>query len=247
MGIASRREIERWVEQGRIKINGKVARLGATIGSNDKVSVDGRLQTIKPLARSIPRVLVYHKPEGQICSRATDETRPSVFASLPEIAGGRWVSVGRLDLNTSGLLLFTDDGDLANKLMHPSSNIEREYAVRVHGPVHEKAIQALLEGVKVEGKSAKFDRMRETESGDGRNQWFRVVLREGRYREVRNMWKATGYEVNRLKRVRYGTVKLPRDLKIGQHKMMAPLQLSKLLGSIGMGHIATRERDLKRR
>ena len=233
-GHGSRRQAERWIDEGRVTLNGKCAKLGQSATHTDSIQLDGKPVVITQASGYGARVLVYHKPEGEICTRAANEKRPTVFDNLPGLPSGRWISVGRLDLNTSGLLLFTDDGNLANRLMHPSSEIEREYAARVLGPVKSGAIEALVKGVKIDGKPAAFERVEKIQSSEGRNQWFRVVIKEGRYREVRKLWEAVGYTVNRLKRVRYGAIKLPRDLRAGKYKMMPPRQRDKVITMAGM-------------
>ena len=233
-GHGSRRQAERWIEEGRVMLNGKRAKLGQSATHTDSIQLDGKPVVMAQASRYGARVLVYHKPEGEICTRAANEKRATVFDNLPGLPSGRWISVGRLDLNTSGLLLFTDDGNLANRLMHPSSEIEREYAARVLGPVKSGAIEALVKGVKIDGKSAAFERVEKIQSSEGRNQWFRVVIKEGRYREVRKLWEAVGYTVNRLKRVRYGAIKLPRDLRVGKYTMMPPRQRDKVILMAGM-------------
>ena len=214
-GLGSRREIEGWITAGRVSINGKPAKLGDRLGPADRVSVDGR--PVKALERSGEtrrRIILYHKPEGELTTRKDPEGRPTVFEALPRLRGSRWVSVGRLDTNTSGLLIFTNDGALANKLMHPSSEIEREYAVRVLGKVSDEQIALLQRGVKLEDGMAKFDEIREA-GGEGANHWYHVTLKEGRNREVRRLWEAVGLTVSRLIRVRFGELALPRDLPRG--------------------------------
>lgn len=233
-GLGSRRQAERWIEEGRVKLNGKRAKLGQSATKRDLIQFDGKSVTMAETLPSDARVLLYHKPEGEICTRAPGEKRPTVFDNLPVLVSSRWISVGRLDLNTSGVLLFTNCGDLANRLMHPSSEIEREYAVRLLGPMKKGAIDALLNGVTIDGKSAAFDRVEEIQGSEGCNQWFRVVIREGRYREVRKLWEAVGYTVNRLKRIRYGDIKLPRSLRAGKFNAMPPRQRDKVLGMAGM-------------
>jgi 23S rRNA pseudouridine2605 synthase len=213
-GVGSRREMERWITAGRITVNGKVATLGDRIEQEDKISVDN-----KALQRSVEkkrrRVLLYNKPEGEICSRNDPEGRKSVFERLPRLHGERWISVGRLDYNTSGLLLFTNDGELANHLMHPSSVIEREYLCRVMGDVKPENIQAMKEGVMLDDGVAKFTDIVES-GGEGINRWFYVVVMEGRNREVRRLWESQELTVSRLKRVRYGDVFIPSDVRAGQ-------------------------------
>ena len=228
-GLGSRREIERWIGAGRIKVNGRPATLGIRVSQEDRIQVDGKSVTVRGSGTAEPTVILYNKPEGEVCTRSSQEKRPTVYRNLPVIKYGRWVSVGRLDLNTSGLLLFTDDGDLANTLMHPSAGLEREYMVRVRGPVDDDRIRRLLTGIPLDGREARFDRLSRSGRSDGQNQWFSVVIREGRYREVRRLWEAVGCQVSRLKRIRYGSVRLPRSLKQGGHAKLAPAQLQKLL------------------
>jgi len=213
LGIGSRREIEEWVIAGRISVNGLPAALGQKIGPGDRVKYNGKLIPLKFAART-PRVLIYHKPEGEIVSRDDPEGRPSVFARLPLLRKGRWIAVGRLDFNTSGLLLFTNDGTLANRLMHPRYELEREYAVRVLGKLTDEQIESLTTGIELEDGLARFGVLRD-EGGEGANHWYRVTLSEGRNREVRRMFEAVGLTVSRLMRVRYGPVSLPSKLKRG--------------------------------
>lgn len=212
-GLGSRREIEGWIASGRVTVNGAPAQLGQRVASLDGVAVDGKPLRRTALAGGIPRVIVYNKPEGEICSRKDPEGRPSVFEQFPRLRDGRWVLVGRLDLNTAGLLLATDHGELANRLMHPGFGIEREYLVRVNGDVDEGSLARLRRGVQLDDGMAAFDDVTER-GGSGRNRWFSVVLREGRNREVRRLWEAEGHTVSRLKRVRFGPVSLgPRDVR----------------------------------
>ncbi len=236
-GLGSRREIETWIESGRITVNGKRAKLGDRASAHDRILLDGNLVALNSAATEQIRALMYHKPEGEICTRSDPKGRPTVFEKLPAIPNGRWVSVGRLDLNTSGLLLFTNNGELANKLMHPSTGLEREYLVRIRGAASDETIAKLTgEGVMIDGRKAKFDSVLPADMAEqGTNHWYRVVIREGRYREVRRMWDAVGHTVSRLKRIRYGTVKLTRDVKQGQSTKLAPKQLEKLVRSVGLG------------
>lgn len=227
-GVASRREIEEWVVAGRISVNGLPASLGQKIGPGDRVKVNGKLIPLRFTQRS-PRVLIYHKPEGEIVSRDDPEGRPTVFERLPLLRKGRWLAVGRLDFNTSGLLLFTNDGDLANKLMHPRYELEREYAVRILGELTEEQAQSLTEGIQLEDGPAKFNLLRD-EGGDGANHWYRVTISEGRNREVRRMFEAVGLTVSRLMRVRYGSVELPARLKRGMWMEMPEPEACALAG-----------------
>ena len=212
-GLGSRREMERWIEAGRAVVNGKVASLGDRVGARDRVAVDGRELDI-PAAQEA-RCILYHKPPGEVCSRNDPEGRRTVFGRLPNLKTGRWISIGRLDFNTSGLLLFTTDGELANALMHPSSNIEREYMVRVMGDVQDEMLQRMQEGVMLEDGVARFTDIQQVGKG-GINRWYCVVLMEGRNREVRRLWESQGLTVSRLKRVRYGDVFIPSKVKQGQ-------------------------------
>ena len=213
-GLGSRREMERWIEQGRVKLNGETAKLGERAGHRDEILVDGK--KIEHGASQARRVLVYNKPEGEVCTRNDPEGRPTVFDNLPKLKGERWIAVGRLDINTSGLLLFTTDGELANKLMHPSTNtVDREYAVRVAGEVTDEIIAELKKGVVLEDGMAKFTDVQFFD-GDGFNQWYHVCIMEGRNREVRRLWESQGMKVSRLKRVRYGCVFLPKKVSAGK-------------------------------
>jgi len=204
------------LQQGRITVDGKIAQPGDQISGREKIALDGKLIRIVNL-ESRPRVLMYHKPIGQVCTRADPEGRPDVFQNLPKLSQGRWVSIGRLDINTSGLILFTSEGELANRLMHPSYEIEREYAVRVHGAVSTDMLDQLGSGVRLDDGMAKFDQIIDS-GGTGTNHWYHVVLKEGRNREVRRLWESVGVEVSRLVRVRYDNFNLPKWLKPGKYR-----------------------------
>ena len=213
LGLGSRRKMERWIEEGRVTVDGSVATLGDRVHAGQALRLDG-----KPLEVDVAeqvRVLLYHKPVREVCSRDDPEGRKTVFERLPKLKSGRWISVGRLDFNTSGVLLFTTDGALANALMHPSNAIEREYLVRVMGRVDEPMLERLKDGVELDDGPARFSDIQEG-GGDGINRFFYVVLMEGRNREVRRLWESQGTTVSRLKRVRYGEVFLPSKLKKGQ-------------------------------
>lgn len=214
-GIGSRREMEEWIAAGRISVNGVTAQVGQSIVPTDKVKIGGRLVNVRFTTTKTPRVVIYHKPEGEIVSRDDPDGRPSVFSALPRIRSGRWIAVGRLDFNTSGLLIFTTSGELANKLMHPSSELVRDYAVRVLGVLSMEAQQDLLSGIQLEDGLASFNSLQEA-GGEGANHWYRVTLNEGRNREVRRMFEAVGCTVSRLIRVRYGPISLPPQLKRGR-------------------------------
>lgn len=215
VGLGSRRAMEEWIDAGRVSVNGQLATLGDRIDEGDELRVDGRVVAFSTEEESVRRVILYYKPEGEVCTRTDPSGRPTVFDALPKLQDQRWVAIGRLDINSQGLLLFTTDGDLANRMMHPSSNIEREYAVRVHGQVGEENLEALRTGVMLVDGEAKFDEISD-QGGEGTNHWYHVVLREGRKREVRRMWETQGVQVSRLIRVRYGDVLLPRSLKAGR-------------------------------
>lgn len=215
-GLGSRREIEQWIAAGRVLVNGRRAELGARISITDHVTVDGRRVELQQTMPAVTRVLAYYKPAGEICTRSDPEGRTSVFDRLPRLRRGQWIGIGRLDYNTAGLLLFTSDGDLAHGLMHPSSEIEREYAVRVLGRASAAQIGKLSSGVVLDDGRARFAAIAEA-GGEGANHWYHVVLTEGRKREVRRLWEAVGLKVSRLMRIRYGSCRLPRDRKPGEY------------------------------
>ena len=210
-GLGSRRELEVWISEGRVRVNGQVAKLGDRVTPADRIRIDGQDVRRRPRREPEGQVIAYHKPEGELVTRRDPEGRPTVFRRLPRPKDGRWIAVGRLDINTSGLILFTTDGELANRLMHPSRQLEREYAVRILGRVPEGAIERLLTGVELEDGLARLESVSER-GGSGANAWYHVVLREGRNREVRRLWEAVGCQVSRLIRVRYGNVELGRRL-----------------------------------
>ncbi len=213
-GKGSRREMETVISAGRVSVDGKVAYLGDRVEGSEQIRIDGHLVTLANKDEDLCRVLMYNKPEGEMCTRKDPEGRPTVFDRLPKLDGGRWIAVGRLDINTSGMLLFTTDGELANRLMHPSQKVEREYAVRVFGEVDEAMLQRLRAGVKLEDGPARFQKIT-YRGGEGRNHWFHVVLSEGRNREVRRLWESQDVQVSRLIRVRYGDLDLKRQLPLG--------------------------------
>jgi len=218
LGLGSRREIERWISEGRIKVDDEVATLGDRITAKARVKVDGRPVKMDG-AEKATRVLLYNKPEGEVCSASDPEGRKTVFDRLPKLQGERWIVVGRLDINTTGLLLFTTDGELANKLMHPSSEIDREYLVRVLGTADGRVLENLKTGVELEDGPAQFTDVVDG-GGEGVNHWYYVCLKEGRNREVRRLWESQGLQVNRLKRVRFGPVFMPSRLKAGQYEFI---------------------------
>jgi 23S rRNA pseudouridine2605 synthase len=229
-GVGSRRQIESWVKEGRITVDGKPAEIGQLITREQRFTLNGKPLRLKQ--KSPTRVLILNKPEGTICSRDDPGHNKTVFKLLPRTKHDRWVLVGRLDINTSGLLLVTNNGELANRLMHPSFEIEREYAVRVLGEASPEQLQQLLEGIELEDGSASFLSISEAE-GAGSNRWYQVVLKEGRNREVRRMWEAVGLKVSRLIRIRYGMIVLPRLLR-GQYKELPEKQVTALMQSVGM-------------
>ncbi|KGD78202.1 23S rRNA pseudouridine(2605) synthase RluB [Pantoea vagans] len=215
-GHGSRREIESMIAASRVSVDGKIATLGDRVESSKslKIRIDGHLVSIAESATEVCRVLAYYKPEGELCTRSDPEGRPTVFDRLPRLRGSRWIAVGRLDVNTCGLMLFTTDGELANRLMHPSREVEREYAVRVFGQVDDDKIRQLSKGVQLEDGPAAFKTLK-FGGGEGINQWYNVTLTEGRNREVRRLWEAVGVQVSRLMRVRYGDITLPKGLPRG--------------------------------
>jgi 23S rRNA pseudouridine2605 synthase len=230
-GYGSRRWAERLIEQGRISINNQEAKLGDKAIITDRVAIDGRLIDLGRYSEEETKVLILNKQAGVICSNKDEEGRQSVFEFLPD--NTRWVMVGRLDLNTSGLLLFTNNGDLANKLMHPSSEIDREYAVRVLGKVEDEHINKLTNGIELEDGFAKFHRVT-LGGGEGANRWYHVVVREGRKREVRRLWEALDFKVSRLIRTRFSDIRLPDKLRANQSEYLKPKQVQALLKSVDL-------------
>ena len=226
-GIGSRRGIESLIKQRKVKVNGKLATLGQLVSEHDIFEVEGRTVRLSKKDPSKKRILMYNKKVGEISSRNDPDHKKTIFDSLPKLKSGRWVSVGRLDINTSGLILFTNDGSLANQLMHPSSNIEREYIARVHGQVTDQILNNLMKGVKLEDGFAKFTDVQGGRKGNT-NQWFAMVIMEGRTREVRRLWESQGLEISRLKRVRYGSLFLPASLKKGAFKELSKSEISAL-------------------
>ncbi|MBL4827340.1 MAG: pseudouridine synthase [Spongiibacteraceae bacterium] len=231
-GLGSRREMEKVIAAGRVTVNGAKASLGDRVQVQDKIYLDGKLVTLAE-QQVAGRVLIYNKPEGEICSRSDPKGRPTVFDKLPRLSRGRWISVGRLDFNTSGLLLFTTDGSLANTLMHPSSAIDREYLCRILGVVDEALLQRLHEGVMLDDGVARFTDIVDG-GGEGANHWYYVAIMEGRKREVRRLWESQEVQVSRLKRVRFGSVFLPSKLRQGQWEEMDTKEVSDLYRSVGL-------------
>lgn len=232
-GIASRREIERWIADNRITIDGKQATLGVRVTGHEKIRLDGKLLSLKTSYETKSKVLVYNKPDGEICSKEDPDGRTSVFANLPSLRQGRWIMIGRLDINTSGLLLFTNDGELAHRLMHPSYEIEREYAVRVKGDVDKPMLARLRNGVELDDGIAKFDSITDA-GGEGLNHWYHVTLKEGRNREVRRLWESQNITVSRLIRIRYAHISLPRTIKRGRWEYLDNEAVKQLKQSVKM-------------
>jgi len=226
-GYGSRREIEGWIERGEVKLNGKKASLGDRYKPGDQLKVKNKLVPESRLKAKHSRVIMYHKPVGEVTTRSDPEGRSTVFDNLPKLGSARWIAVGRLDINTSGLLLFTTDGELANQLMHPSTEIEREYAVRVLGDVSDEALKNMTTGVELEDGTAKFDSIAD-QGGQGANHWYHVVLKEGRNREVRRLWESQGITVSRLMRIRYGNISIPRQVRPGKHQDLRDFEIKAL-------------------
>ncbi|ORU94086.1 MAG: 23S rRNA pseudouridylate synthase B [Cycloclasticus sp. symbiont of Bathymodiolus heckerae] len=231
-GVGSRRQVEKWIADGSIDVNGAQAKLGDKITTRDIVKLRGRPVKLAGKLQVDTQVLIYHKPAGEIVSKRDPEGRPSVFKRLPRLKTGRWIAVGRLDLNTQGLLMFTNDGDLANKLMHPSQQVDREYAVRVMGVVTSEMVERLVKGVELEDGKARFEDVHES-GGAGINRWFHVVVAEGRNRVVRRLWESQNCKVSRLIRVRYGTVFLPPGLPTGHHQFLDKKEVQALKSLTG--------------
>lgn len=228
-GLGSRRQIERLITEQCIVVNGVIATLGCKVYPQDEIHVCGKLIKLQDSAQPTKtRILLYHKPLGEVCSRKDPEARPTVFDNLPQLTASRWVAIGRLDLNTSGLLLFTNNGEVANKLMHPRANIQRKYTVRIFGSVTATMLKNLKLGVMLEDGMAKFDSIEDI-GGKGINHWYHVTLHEGRNREVRRLWQSQGLQVNRIIRIQFGTIKLSDELKIGCFRECSDNEIKQLL------------------
>lgn len=236
-GVGSRREIEGWMEAGRLTVNGNAVSPGQKATVEDQFELDGKRLDVSGAAEVVRRVLIYNKPEGEVTTRKDPEGRPTVFDRLPRLKDHRWISIGRLDINTTGLVLFTTDGELANRLMHPSSQIDREYAVRIFGEVDDAMIERLMQGVLLDDGMAKFTDISPA-GGSGMNRWFHVTLLEGRNREVRRLWESQGVKVSRLKRVRYGSVFLPSRLTLGKWEELDQKAVDSLSRTVGLNALA---------
>ena len=237
-GLGSRRAMETLICDGKVSVNGQMATIGDRVEATDIIRVEGKKINITSEEESGRRIIAYHKPEGEVCTRTDPEGRPTVFEHLPKLHDERWVAVGRLDINTSGLLLFTTDGTMANQLMHPSTQVDREYAVIVLGQVDKDILARLNEGVLLDDGMAKFDSIQDG-GGTGANHWYNVTLKEGRNREVRRLWESQGLTISRLTRIRFGTFVLPRELRTGRWKELSPEevnQLAELVGAVKKSH-----------
>ncbi len=232
LGLASRREIEDWIRNGRITINGQYAKLGDRCQPGDRLTVNGRAIDLDAMQEPT-RVLLYHKPTGEVVTRRDPEGRPVIFTQLPRPSRGRWIAIGRLDINTQGLLLVTNNGELANRMMHPSHEIEREYAVRVLGHIDDRILERLMTAVQLEDGVAQFDSIRNA-GGDGANQWFHVTLREGRNRIVRRLWESQGVVVSRLMRIRVGSIELPPRLRARTFMELPDDLMERMLNDVGL-------------
>jgi 23S rRNA pseudouridine2605 synthase len=227
LGLGSRRKVELWIVEGRIKVDGKVAILGDQIDQQSVVELDGQRITLSESVEQTLQVLLYHKPVGEVCTRSDTHGRAIVYDKLPKLDAGRWIGIGRLDINTTGLLLFTNDGELANQLMHPRNQVVREYMVRVLGRITNEMLTRLQLGVELEDGVAKLKIIKSTQS-EGINQWFHVAVREGRNRIIRRLWESQNVSISRLIRVAYGPIKLPKDLKLGDSKLLTAKQIKLL-------------------
>lgn len=229
-GCGSRRQIEAWIEAGRIKVDGRLARTGQPLEGGERITIDGK--PVRLSRSGAVKTIVYNKPAGEICTRDDPEGRATVFERLPNLRGARWIAVGRLDISTTGLLIFTTDGELANALMHPSSEIERRYSVRVLGEAPAEALERLLSGVELEDGPARFESV-QPGGGQGVNRWYKVTIREGRNREVRRLWEAVGLTVSRLIRTGYGPIDLGPRLQQGKFRDLEESELADVYRAVG--------------
>ena len=232
-GLGSRRGLEKHIDAGRVSVNGKPAKLGCQVKHGDLVDFENTRFRVEEQDSGVGRVIMHNKPEGVLCTRSDPEGRRTVFDHMPKVEKGRWITIGRLDINTTGLLLLTTDGELANAMMHPSSGVDREYACRIHGEVTAEMIERLKKGVQLEDGMAHFSDI-VTSGSSGENRWYHVVLLEGRNREVRRLWEAVGVKVSRLKRVRYGAVFAPSSLKVGRWEELKPRDVRILRQDVGL-------------
>ncbi len=232
-GLGSRRQLETVISAGRVTVDGQVAEIGCKVDGDERIEVDGRLIRLPKNQAFRAKALIYHKPSGEICTRSDPQGRPTVFDHLPRLAQGRWIGIGRLDYQTSGLLLMTNDGELANRMMHPSAALPREYSVRVIGEADAAVLRKLRRGVELEDGLAKFDQI-EFAGGEALNHWYTVVVSEGRNRLVRRLWEAVGFRVSRLIRIRFGPIRLERSLHIGKNRFLTPAELATLYEAVGL-------------
>lgn len=257
-GFGSRRSVEPLIAEGHVKVNGRVATLGDRATIDDRIMVKDRLVKESRLEKQPTKVILYNKPEGRICTRNDEKGRDTIFDQLPRIFNGRWISIGRLDLNTSGLMILTNNGELANRMMHPSYEMEREYTVRVFGEVTDATIKKMIKGITLEDGVARFTRIQKMQQAEeGQNRWYRVTLKQGKYREVRRIWESQGHPVSRLHRVRYGLFTIPKNLRKGKVEELSWKQVNQLLKSVDLkeearpdmrsqqGRIKTSERQAK--
>lgn len=233
-GYGSRRQIEVMIKAGRLRVNGELATLGDRAGRKDEVRLDGRRLNLASRLNVGCRVLAYKKHVDQVVTKRDPEGRPTVFKKLPKLSGGRWLAVGRLDINTSGLLLMTTDGELKRRLEHPSYELEREYAVRVHGHVDDAMLKRLVTGVELDDGMARFEWIGEHEGEGATNRWFNVIVRQGRNRVVRRLWTSQGVTVSRLMRTRFGPVTLPTGIKAGRGQELKPAEVTQLAAMVGL-------------
>ncbi|MDX1352107.1 MAG: pseudouridine synthase [Thiomicrorhabdus sp.] len=236
-GFGSRRSVETLIAEGLVKINGRTAQLGDRATALDKIKVKDQVVKETRLQKQPTKVILYNKPEGFLCTRSDEKGRKTIFEQLPRVINGRWISIGRLDLNTSGLLILTNNGELANRMMHPSYEVEREYTVRVFGEVSDEALKQVVKGVQLDDGPARFNKVSKMQTsieGDSINKWYKVTIKEGRYREVRRIWEAVGVQVSRLHRVRYGQFTIPRNLRKGKTQELSWKQVNQLLKSVDL-------------